>query len=65
MQRTTRNITVAVREDLYRQARRWAAHYDLSLSAAVGFLLENLPDIATALRMLRKEDPNWGVNRHC
>ena len=60
MRRKTRNITVAIPEDQYRQARRWAAHYDHSLSAAVGFLIENLPDLSRAVRYLKSENPNWG-----
>ena len=57
--RKTRNVTLAVSEEGYRKARRWAAHYDFSLSGALGFLLENLPDIAAAVRKLRQEDPTW------
>ena len=60
MRTPTRNITVAIPEHLYRQARQWAARYDYSLSGAVGFLIQNLPDIARAVRYLRKENPRWG-----
>jgi hypothetical protein len=38
-----RNITVAVSDDSYRQARIWAAKHDTSVSAAVQELLFNLP----------------------
>jgi hypothetical protein len=60
MRRKTRNVTLAIREDLYRDARRWAAHYDTSLSCAVSLILENLSDLARAVRLLRKETPHWG-----
>ena len=61
--RKTRNVTIAVSEEGYRKARLWAAHYGLSLSGAIGFLLEYLGDIAGAVRKLRQDDPNWGVKK--
>jgi hypothetical protein len=41
-----RNITLAVSDESYRQARIWAAKNDLSLSAVVGELLRELPRLA-------------------
>jgi hypothetical protein len=46
-----RNITVAISDTAYRQARVWAAQRDMSLSAVVQFLLEELP--RTPASMLR------------
>jgi len=45
-----RNITVAVSNDSYRQARIWGAKNDLSISAIVGELLLNLPRLARVVR---------------
>jgi hypothetical protein len=45
-----RNITVAVSDDSYRQARIWAAKNDTSVSAVVQELLFNLPGLARAAR---------------
>jgi hypothetical protein len=59
--RRTRNITIAVSEEDYLRARLWAAHYGLSLSAAVSFLIANLGDIGSAVRMLRQKNPKWGI----
>ena len=39
----TKNITVTVPEETYRQARVWAAERDTSISAVVAYLLESLP----------------------
>ena len=58
----TRNITVCVSESTYHQARVWAAQRGTSISAAVQFLLENLPAISRAVRYLREEDPNFGAH---
>jgi hypothetical protein len=41
-----KNITVAVSDDTYRQARIWAAKNDTSVSAVVQDLLQNLPGLA-------------------
>lgn len=38
-----KNITVTVADDIYRQARIWAAQRDTSLSAVVAYLLATLP----------------------
>jgi hypothetical protein len=45
-----RNITVAVSDDSYRQARIWAAKNDTSVSAIVQDLLLNLPGLARVAR---------------
>jgi hypothetical protein len=45
-----RNITVAVSDDSYRQARIWAAKNDTSVSAVVQDLLLNLPGLARVAR---------------
>jgi hypothetical protein len=45
-----RNITVAVGDDSYRQARTWAAKNDTSVSAVVQDLLLNLPRLARLVR---------------
>ena len=45
-----RNITVAVSDDCYRQARIWAAKNDTSVSAVVQDLLLNLPGLARVAR---------------
>jgi hypothetical protein len=45
-----KNITVAVSDDAYRQARIWAAKNDTSVSAVVQDLLQNLPCLARAAR---------------
>jgi hypothetical protein len=45
-----RNITVAVSDDAYRQARIWAAKNDTSVSAVVQDLLLNLPGLARVAR---------------
>jgi hypothetical protein len=60
MRTRTRNVTVAIPEHLYREARLWAARYDYSLSGAVGFILEHLSDLTRAVRYLDKENPHWG-----
>jgi hypothetical protein len=45
-----RNITVAVSDDSYRQARIWAAKNETSVSAVVPDLLHNLPALARVAR---------------
>ena len=45
-----RNITVAVSDNSYRQARIWAAKNDTSVSAVVQDLLLNLPGLARVAR---------------
>jgi hypothetical protein len=45
-----RNITVAVSDDSYRQARIWAAKNDTSVSAVAQDLLLNLPGLARVAR---------------
>ena len=58
--RKTRNVTVAVTEKSYCEARVLAARHDVSLSYLVGFILENLPLLSRAITTLRAEDPNFG-----
>ena len=45
-----RNITVTINDDVYRQARIWAAEHDTSVSAVVGHLLQTLQNIPRAAR---------------
>ncbi len=58
--RRTKNITVAVSERTYYDARLYAAGRRMSISATVQFLLENLPLVTQAVRKLVSEDPNFG-----
>jgi hypothetical protein len=41
---TVRNITVAVSDDIYRQTRRLAAQYDITVTDMVRYLLRCLPE---------------------
>jgi hypothetical protein len=43
-----KNITVSVPDQVYRQARVWAARRDTSISAVVKYLLETLPGLPRA-----------------
>lgn len=45
MRQSMRNITVAISDTSYREARIWAASHDTSISAIVQFLLEVLSRI--------------------
>jgi hypothetical protein len=45
-----RNITVAISDQTYTQARVWAAQRDTSVSAVVEYLLKTLPGIPKAAR---------------
>jgi hypothetical protein len=47
-----RNITVTVSDAVYRNARVWAARRDTSVSATVQFVLENLPALGRAIRVI-------------
>ena len=58
--RRTRNITVAVPERSYYEARIHAARHNMSLSGMVGFLLEHLPLISPSIGNLLAADPNFG-----
>ena len=49
-----KNITVAVPNDVYRQARVWAAERGVSLSKVVATLLEILPTHPRANRIFQK-----------
>jgi hypothetical protein len=43
-----RNITVSITDEVYRQARIWAAENNTSISAAVEYMLENVRSILNA-----------------
>lgn len=47
----TRNITVAVSIEAHHKARLWAAEFDVSLSAILSALLEQLPTNPNAARI--------------
>ena len=51
-----RNITVAVSDAVYRDARVWAAQHGTSISATVQRLLEHLPTLERAPRAAGKAD---------
>jgi len=51
-----KNITVSVPIEVYREARRFAALYDSSVSAMTAYLLEHLPDA-----IKRSRFPKGGV----
>ena len=59
----TRNLTLAVSEEIYYNARLFAAERGMSLSQAVGFLLENLPAVTRAVRQMLEENPDFGSGR--
>jgi hypothetical protein len=44
------NITVTVSEDVYRNARVWAAQHDTSISAIVQYCIERMPGLPIAQR---------------
>jgi len=46
-----KNITISVPDEVYRQARVWAAQHGTSLSATVGRLLALLPETPIVRRM--------------
>ena len=56
----TKNVTVAIPLDVYRNARIWAANQDTSLSAIVSYLLGNL-DVLVRIR--RQHDANHPMDR--
>jgi hypothetical protein len=56
--RKTRNITVAVSNERYRKARKWAVEHDYSLSEAVAVLIENLEFFDSLARRHAHERPN-------
>lgn len=55
-----KNITVAIPERSYYEARIHAARHNMSLSSMVGFLLEHLPLIAPAVKNLLAANPKFG-----
>ena len=58
--RRTKNITVAISERTYYEARVHAAQHQMSVSALTQFLLANLPLLSTAIRNLIAENPKFG-----
>jgi len=56
-----RNITVAVSDTAYRDARVWAARHDTSISAAVQYLIERLPRLPIAQRGFPVPNPDSAV----
>ena len=63
MKRRTKNLTLAISEETYYKARLYAVQRRMSLSAAVGFLLENLPAVSRAVHQLHEENPDFGSRR--
>jgi hypothetical protein len=57
-----KNITVAVSDKSYRQARVWAAARDTSLSKIVQYLIETLPNIDRAARAFPVPKPPSAEN---
>jgi hypothetical protein len=53
-----RNITVSVTDEVYRQARVWAAENNTSVSAAVEYMLENVRSILQARKPPRQPRRN-------
>jgi len=49
-----RNITVSITDEVYRQARIWAAENNTSISAAVEYMLENVRSILQARKPPRQ-----------
>jgi hypothetical protein len=59
----TKNVTVAIPERSYYEARIHAARHSMSLSCMVGFLLQHLPLIAPAVGNLLKANPKFSAER--
>ena len=59
----TKNITVAIPERSYYEARVYAAQRNMSLSRLVGFLLEHMPLISPAVGKLLAANPKFGSER--
>jgi hypothetical protein len=53
-----RNITVSITDEVYRQARVWAAENNTSVSAAVEYMLENVRSILQARKPPRQPRRN-------
>jgi hypothetical protein len=53
-----KNITVAISNQGYQDARVWAAEHRTSLSKTVAFILENLRDIPMASRAFPLAKPS-------
>lgn len=52
----TKSVTIALSEASYLRIRVFVAPRGMSLSSAIGFLLENLPAISRALGKIHEED---------
>ncbi len=52
-----KNITVAISNQSYDAARVWAAEHRTSLSRAVAFILENLPNIPMGSKAFPRPKP--------
>ena len=59
----TKNITVAIPDRSYYEARVYAAQRNMSLSRMIGFLLEHLPLISPAVGKLLAANPKFGSER--
>jgi len=55
-----KNITVAISNQGYDDARVWAAEHRTSLSKAVAFILENLPNIPVGSKAFPLRKPAAG-----
>jgi hypothetical protein len=53
-----KNITVAISNQGYDAARVWAAEHRTSLSKAVAFILENLPNIPIGSKAFPRPKPS-------
>jgi hypothetical protein len=51
-----KNITIAVTDAVYHDARVWAARRNTSISATVQDILENLPILSRAMRAMLEAD---------
>jgi hypothetical protein len=67
MRSRTRNVTLAISDEAHHKARVWAAQHDVSLSAVLSELLENLPNSPNAehaaRRIRERSKPNLRVPR--
>lgn len=57
--RKTKNLTLAITEQAYREARIHAAERNQSLSSFVQFVVEHLPQLTKAVSNLKGEDPTF------
>ena len=61
--RKTKNVTVAISERAYSEARVYAAQRQMSVSGLVQFHMENLPLLSRAIQNLIAEYPNFGGSK--